>query len=453
MIAPALFVLAAPILASDPRIVTIGRFDRSEPGTLACEWSACEVRMKVKGDTLLVTAENSAKDFWQVVIDGKRTQVLTVQGPLAEYNIDLGSKAIHDVSLVKRTEPFVGTTRFRSFEIPKGEIYQAKRRTRLIEFVGDSITAAFGNEGASEKEHFKPETENAYLGYASLAARALDAEVRILAWSGRKMWPDNTMPEIYDRILPTKPAPQPDPQDAPPDAVVINLATNDFAPKNPAEAGWSAAYEAFVRKLRAKYPKAHIYAALGSMMTDDYPVGNQSLSTARVYLNRLVAKIGDPRFRLVEFDTQRYEDGIGSDWHPNLVTHRKMAIRLVEAIEKDLGWKRNGSLDQSMLLRAIRSRPISQTLTRVAVSVSTKAPTAGLPKPTADKKKAAAKTVVKKATAKKSVASRKRATRRRTTRRRVRTWRGKIVRRTKAPASARPLTKPTLAAAKPAKGR
>jgi lysophospholipase L1-like esterase len=401
LIAPFLFALTAPISAVDPRIVTVGRFDRSDPTSIACEWSACEVRLLVKGDTLLVTAEDSGKDYWQIVIDGKRTQVLNLQGSLTEYNIDLGSKATHEVSLVKRTEPMVGTTRFRAFDVPGGEIFQAKRRPHLIEFVGDSITAAFGNEGASEKEHFKPETENAYLSYASLAARALDAEVRILAWSGRKMWPDNTVPEIYDRILPTRPEPQPDPKDPAPDAVVINLATNDFAPKNPDEAGWSAAYEAFVRKLRAKYPKAQIYAALGSMMSDDFPPGNLALSTARGYLNKLVARVNDPHFHFIEFETQRYADGIGSDWHPNLVTHRRMALRLVDVLERDLHWKRNRLLDESMLLRAIRARvltqpsanPVTKTLVAAAAGtppktlVSAKTPAPKTKKPVAAKRR------------------------------------------------------------------
>lgn len=294
------------------------------------------MRLRLRGDTLVVTLEEGGKNLWQVVVDGKPAAVLTPHPDLGEYAIDLGSDGVHDVSLVKRTEAFVGTTRFRGFDVPNGGLFQARRRAKTIEFVGDSITAAFGNEGGSKEEQFKVETENAYLSYASIAARSLDAEVRILAWSGRKMWPDNTVPEIYDRVLPTQAAPLAD--DAAPDAVVINLATNDFAPSNPEERGWTGAYEAFIRRVWAKYPEARVYATLGSMMTDDHPAGSRALSTARGYLTRMVARINDRRLRFVEFETQRAEDGIGSSWHPSVATQRKMAARLVEAMRKDLGW-------------------------------------------------------------------------------------------------------------------
>jgi hypothetical protein len=59
---------------------------------------------------------------------------------------------------------------------------------RKIEFIGDSDTCAFGNEGkaSSAKNLFglKGRMENAYNGYACVAARMLNAEAHVLAWSG-----------------------------------------------------------------------------------------------------------------------------------------------------------------------------------------------------------------------------------------------------------------------------
>lgn len=321
---------------TDPRIVTIGRFDRSDPASIACQWSACEVRLRVQGRALLARIDETGRDFWQVVVDGKPTEVLALQPGPNDYTVALGPLGVHDVRLVKRTEPFVGTTRFLGFDAPGGGFFQAHRRAKTIEFVGDSITCAYGIEGTSEKDHFRPETENAYMSYASQTARLLDADVRILAWSGRKMWPDNTVPEIYDRVLPTQPAPLADPKDPAPVAVVINLATNDFTPNNPPEGPWTGAYEAFVRRVWGKYPKAHVYVTLGSMMRDTWPVGHFALSVARNDLKAMVARMNDHRLSFLEFDQQRMEDGIGADWHPNLVTHRKMAERLAETIRADL---------------------------------------------------------------------------------------------------------------------
>ena len=52
----------------------------------------------------------------------------------------------------------------------------------------------------------------------------------------------------------------------------------------------------------------------------------------------MVARIGDSRVKRIDFEPQRIEDGIGSDWHPNVKTHTKMAAVLTEALRKDLGW-------------------------------------------------------------------------------------------------------------------
>lgn len=334
----ALLAVAAPTyLPTDPRIVLVGRFDRSHPASVACQWPASEIRLKLKGASFTVTIEEKGRDVWQVVVDGELTEVLTPIPGVASYTVTLGADAIHDVSLVKRTESFVGTTRFRGFQIPKGGLFQAHRHSRTIEFVGDSITCGYGNEGTSEKSHFSIETENAYATYAAIAAREMNADLRVLAWSGRKMWPDNTMPEILDRVLPTQPMPVAM-DEIPPVAVVINLATNDFATGNPPEGPWTGAYAAFVRRRRVQYPDAHVYVTLGGMMKDDYPAGHKALTTARRYLSAMVQRIKDPKVHFLEFDQQHYEDGIGADWHPNLVTHRKMASRLVEAMRRDLGW-------------------------------------------------------------------------------------------------------------------
>ena len=379
MIAHFLLPLIPPILPTDPRIVTVGRFDRTDPATIACQWPASEVRLRVKGAMLGVSADDSGKNLWQVVVDGKPTEVLALKSGPNDYLVSLGSDAIHDVSLVKRTESFVGTTRFSGFDVPAGGLFQAKRRSRLIEFVGDSITCGYGNEGASQNEHFTPETENAYQSYASVAGRAVGADVRLIAWSGRKMFPDNTMPEIYDRVLPTEAAPLADPKDPVPDVVVINLATNDFGAKNPDEAPWTAAYEAFIHRVRAQYAKTQIYVTLGGMMTDDYPPQNKALSTARGYLTRMVERIHDPKVHFVEFDRQLMEDGIGADWHPNLVTGRKMASRLLDAWEKDLHWK---SKLEDPIKREALSRPFPLIPVMVALqSPSSKSAAVGKPVP------------------------------------------------------------------------
>lgn len=330
--------LAGPIPPLDSRIVYVGRFDRRDPAAVACQWPASEVRLRVKGAQLNATMEEKGNDYWQVVVDGNPTQVIVPKPGIDTYTIPLGSDGTHEVRLVKRTETFVGTTKFRGFEVPNGRLERARAKRRHIEFVGDSITCAFGNEGKHQDEPFKNETENAYLSYASIAGRAVDADVTLLAWSGRKMWPDNTVPEIYDRVLPAEEQPLYDFRGPKPNAVVINLATNDFNSKNPEEKPWTGAYETFIRRVWKHYPRAHVYVAIGSMMNDGYPAGNKALTTVRGYLTRMVDRMKDKRLHLIEFETQTLEGGIGAAWHPNVQTHERMGAKLAAALKKDLRW-------------------------------------------------------------------------------------------------------------------
>ena len=73
------------------------------------------------------------------------------------------------------------------------------------------------------------------------------------------------MPALYDRALPEQPASVWDFSAWQPDAVVINLGTNDFSTEgDPSEAVFSAAYRAFLLHVReisegvANMSRAHV---------------------------------------------------------------------------------------------------------------------------------------------------------------------------------------------------
>jgi len=53
-----------------------------------------------------------------------------------------------------------------------------------IEFVGDSITCAYGVEGKDQYEDFKTTTENFLKSYAYLTAQKLDADYSTACYSG-----------------------------------------------------------------------------------------------------------------------------------------------------------------------------------------------------------------------------------------------------------------------------
>jgi hypothetical protein len=337
---------SAVISPDDPRLVYVGRFDHRDPAGPRCEWPASTVTARFRGTAIRIKVADvgSGNDDFEVIVDHDAPRVVHPgRGPTW---IDLASNLAdgeHQVQLVKRTEAIVGCAQIQGFELGAGGILlEAQRLPHRVEVIGDSMSCGYGNEAANQKQHFSPRTENAYMAYGAIAARAVDAQYVCIAWSGRTMWPDNTLPEIYDRTLPSDPTSKWNFADFQPEAVLINLATNDFRNGVPDAQSWTAAYESFVRRVRGNYPTALIYLASGTMISDAWPPGQKQMTTLNGYLDRIQSDLraaGDDRIRIIRFGTQDATgDGLGADYHPSIKTDQKMAARFVAALAADLGW-------------------------------------------------------------------------------------------------------------------
>ena len=125
-------------------------------------------------------------------------------------------------------------------------------------------------------------------------------------------------------------------------SVAMVWIANDFGKGAPDEKGWTSAYSDFVGELRFRNPYARIYFAVGTMMSDSYPPNTNALTTLRRYLKEIVAlreAAGDKNVSIVDFGVQdAAADGLGSDWHPSVKTHEKMAAKLAQTIKADLKW-------------------------------------------------------------------------------------------------------------------
>jgi lysophospholipase L1-like esterase len=328
----------------DPNVRLVGRFDQRDPAGPRCAWAGSSILVKFQGTALNVSLKSSGADQFQVVIDGAPASVLAASKDVTLYRVASGlADKEHTVELFKRTEPLVGQVQLLGFQLEKGRklLPLPARRDRRIEFVGDSITCGYGNESANEKEHFAPATENNYLAYGALAARDVGADYVSVAWSGKWLFGENAIPLLYDLALPNDPQSKWEFASWTAHAVVVNLGTNDFGPRNPTEKEWQDAYRAFIQAVRKNHPQCHVFCAVGSMMSDNYPPGRKALSTIRQYTTGLVEalhKAGDRKVHYVEFDAQDPKNGLGGDWHPSVKTHRLMADKLVPALKKELGW-------------------------------------------------------------------------------------------------------------------
>lgn len=214
-----------------------------------------------------------------------------------------------------------------------------------IEFIGDSITCAYGVEGADQNENFKTTTENFMKSYAYIAAQKLNAEYSAVCYSGYGIISGYTtgaknegslMPDCYEyigRMINYK-VPW-DFSSVKNDVVVINLGTNDssyidqdFDSRSPE---FTVKYEEFLETVREKNPDAYIICTVGTMGAEnEYPLIEEAVENFR-------KKTGDQRVSCYWSVTHTQADGFGSDWHPNEGTQRRSAYVLADKICQALG--------------------------------------------------------------------------------------------------------------------
>lgn len=224
---------------------------------------------------------------------------------------------------------------------------QTARPARFIEFIGDSITCGYGVLGTSATCDFSAETEAETLGWATLAADALDAAHASIAYSGLGMYrnnggdSNNTIPIRYDRALVESSTPTWD-WSYTPDVIVINLGTNDFAQGDPGMP-YVTAYVAFVQELVSRFPSAKILMATSPMLSNSFPANEMHRTKARMYLDLAATMIAKANVTVVEIAEQRATDGYGCDYHPNAATHVIMGAAITAEIRRVTGWQRRPS--------------------------------------------------------------------------------------------------------------
>jgi lysophospholipase L1-like esterase len=318
----------------------VGRFDFSDRNHPRFAWPASAIVTRFVGPVLRVRLKDRGYSEFQVVVDGAPSGVVSTNPLRDVYDVVSGlTEGPHDLVLVKRTEARLGEVQFLGFEPEGALVPSGQAPTRRIELIGDSITAGYGDEGPGTAcTGNMVALENEFLAYGGVAARLLKAEHVTLAWSGRTT---EEMNELYDRTLPSHSDSRWDFHQWTPDAVVINLGTNDFNHGDPGQAAFTRPYLALVERVRSVYPSAQIVCALGPMLTDTYPPGAHALTRTRAYIAAVVSTVrakGDARITVLEFPTQDPAHGLGCDYHPSLKTHRLMGEQLAATLRERLGW-------------------------------------------------------------------------------------------------------------------
>jgi hypothetical protein len=342
---------AGAVLAAGVR--WFGRVDVSSPNAIKFAWSGTGFVGTFTGATVSVKlqTDGSGDIYFQPVVDGVPGTRFPVAGGPKTYDIATGLGAgSHEVALYRESEGkglpssiFSGFAAGTAGDPPPFS-------GRLIEVIGDSISAGFGNLGAEQHPNggqdpnggctFETKTQSAYLAYGHVAARAVKADASVLAGSGWGIYSDNggntqnVMPALFSNTVGEQKTPV-WPFTAKPQAVVINLGTNDASAKNLSADKFKPAYAAFLATIRGKYPDALILCAVGSML------GGVDRTNALMYLQELVASRadqGDKKVKVLDLGTQDALKGTGCSWHPNVAEDARMAGLLAAELKSSLGW-------------------------------------------------------------------------------------------------------------------
>lgn len=343
-------VLAEPvqtISADNKQYLYTGRIDFADKKAPSLSWTGSSIKANFTGTSLAITLDDQlGKNYFNVIIDGETQHPYVLEAKQGEqtYVISTVLKAgDHNLEIYKRTEGEEGATKFKGLVLDADAKLLAPpaRPTRRIEIYGDSITTGMGNEGPDNgMDHLLTEKNN-YWAYGAITARNLNAELHTISQSGIGImisWFPFIMPQFYDQLSAVgNNDSQWDFTQWTPDLVVINLFQNDSwlidrdkkLQPLPSDAQKIQAYIDFVRSIRAKYPKAQIICALGSMDATATPKWPGYITAA---VERMRKENNDKNLDTIFFEFTGYGQ------HPRIAQHKANADKLTAFIKKKMNW-------------------------------------------------------------------------------------------------------------------
>jgi lysophospholipase L1-like esterase len=346
------------VSAADPHIQYAGRISFTNPERPAFNYPGIQIMAVFEGTSLRMIAKPKSGYFmaqidkgepFKVAFTGLRDSVVTLATALSEGR--------HLVRLMYIIEGYEMYPEFWGFVLDEGRrlVEAPKFPDRKIEFIGNSITCGYGNEGLKKEEHFDYATENHYYSYASIAARQLNAQHWVVARSGIGAYrnygeaksgsPRSCMPVQYEYTgyaLDLKLREEAsflrekwDFSRYQPDVVCINLGTNDLSTNNYDLKLLKQGYQKLLKLVRQHNPKAKIVFLTGSMLY------YKELQQAKQLLDEVTAeakKAGDNEVYRFDMSPISGNEWYGNDWHPNVYQDEKMAAELTAYLRQLMNW-------------------------------------------------------------------------------------------------------------------
>lgn len=353
--------LPQKIDADNSTIVYSGKIDFTNIKAPLFSHAGVSIKTIFEGSGVDIILEESGNDNYYLIFidqesDIKRPLLLHPKKGKYTYTIarDL-NEGPHTIEIFKRTESNCGVTVFHGFALQKGKNIQALEASNLYQrnmlFIGDSITAGYGNDRVTFDapfDGFDPRYENNYNAYGAITARNLKSNYQTVCYSGIGMYRGYggectyTMPRVYRLIAPGSSKTW-DPNDYIPDVIVINLGSNDYfseangTPLN--DSLFKEAYVKFLKEIRSDYPEAQIVCVVGCMVSDFWPEGRKAKTRLLKVITDIVTEFnqtGDQRVHCLELNVSGTING--DDSHPTTPNHIEMAKKLEKFCRKMMKW-------------------------------------------------------------------------------------------------------------------
>ncbi len=336
------------ITPDNPNIQYIGRINWANKQRPAFNYPGTEIRANFTGTSLKMIARPMSGYFMVKVDDGEAFKVSF--NASADSVVTLATalpQGKHTVRICYAIEGLSTHPEFWGFVLDKGcsLTTPAPLPNRRIEFIGNSITCAYGVECTNPNEHFSYATENHFYGYATIVSDSLNAVHTSISRSGIGVYRNYNgnvngdsvcMPQEF---LYTKYGDRTQKWDFKryqPDVVCINLGTNDFSRGRGDLNLYAGAYLKFVVFLRSVYPKAKIVMITGPQLDESI---NDYVKQALDQVRLAMRNNGDKDIYRFDFSHQTGSLGYGSDGHPSYLQQQKMAAELIPFLRQITGWK------------------------------------------------------------------------------------------------------------------
>ena len=317
----------ATIAANDKNLRYFGRWDRSDPAVPRSHWGGAYLRTRFTGTSVGLKMQDDQR--LAVSIDGEPFRPVDGKAGVTALTAAPLSPGLHSLLVGPSTG---GEAKITGLVLDSGTSAKPPAARPIIEFIGDSITW-----GTGPKEMWN-------VNWTWLAAEALNCDHTQVAQSARALttgygcadektgmdrqyfrlknfgYATETPPVAWDFATYT------------PQIIVINLGQNDACGNEPDDV-FTASYIQFIKKIRAKFPKAQI-VALRMFGGGRFGMDTQKAVAA-------VSAGGDSRVHFITtegwLEKPDYSDGV----HPNDAGNLKAAMRLAPLLKPLLAIAQN----------------------------------------------------------------------------------------------------------------